>query len=54
MRLGFGQLLIILLLGCLLFGDFQKILKKLQFFLNFVKKKLKNLHADKKEAPKVK
>nr|BAJ51979.1 hypothetical protein [Chattonella marina var. antiqua]BAJ51983.1 hypothetical protein [Chattonella marina var. antiqua] len=54
MRLGFGQLLIILLLGCLLFGDFQKILKKLQFFLNFVKKKIKNLNADEKKVPKVK
>ena len=54
MRLGFGQLLIILLLGCLLFGDFQKILKKLQFFLNFIKKKLKNLDANKKKTSKVK
>ena len=52
MRLGFGQLLIILLLGCLLFGDFQKIFKKLQFFLNFIKKKLKKLNE--KEAPKIK
>lgn len=42
MTLGFGQLVIILLLGLLLFGDLPKLLKNLTTSLQTIKKGLKD------------
>jgi Sec-independent protein translocase protein TatA len=41
-NLGFGQLIIIMLLGLLLFGDLPKILKNLTTSLQTLKKGLKD------------